>query len=178
MRAVRYYGQKDIRVEDIPEPQAGPGEVLINVGWCGICGTDLHEYLEGPIFVPAPGHPHPISGEDAPVTLGHEFSGTVAALGEGVTDLEVGQKVVVEPYILPDDVDPKEDGPYNLHPDMNFIGLGVEPSGRFLHDIRRVTTRAEFFRTCEEFLAHDEPMPMEPFPIAMKEHDVLAGAHL
>jgi nifR3 family TIM-barrel protein len=61
---------------------------------------------------------------------------------------------------------------------LNFIGLGVEPSGRFLHDIRRVTTRAEFFRACEEFLTHDEPMPLEPFSIALKETDVLAGEHL
>jgi tRNA-dihydrouridine synthase len=61
---------------------------------------------------------------------------------------------------------------------LNFIGLGVEPTGRFLHDIRRVTTQAEFFRVCEEFLTHDEAMPMEPFPITLKETDVLAGEHL
>ena len=74
MRAVRYYGQKDIRVEEIEAPSAGPGEVLIDIAWCGICGTDLHEYLEGPIFIPAKGHPHPVTGEEMPITLGHEFS--------------------------------------------------------------------------------------------------------
>ena len=100
MKAARYYDQKDIRIEDIPEPELKPGTVAIDVAWCGICGTDLHEYLEGPIFVPPKGHPHPISGEEAPVTLGHEFSGTITALGEGVTGLEVGQNVVVEPYIV------------------------------------------------------------------------------
>ncbi|HEV7401760.1 MAG TPA: tRNA-dihydrouridine synthase family protein [Chthoniobacteraceae bacterium] len=46
---------------------------------------------------------------------------------------------------------------------MNFLGLGVDATGRFLHEIRRVTTRADFFRLCEEFLDHDEPMPLEPF---------------
>jgi tRNA-dihydrouridine synthase len=61
---------------------------------------------------------------------------------------------------------------------LNFIGLGVEPTGKFLHDIRRVTNRADFFRVCEEFLAHDEPMALEPFGIAFKEHDVMAGEHL
>jgi hypothetical protein len=60
---------------------------------------------------------------------------------------------------------------------MNFLGLGVEPSGRFLHDIRRVATAAEFFRVCEIHLGHDRPMPLEPFPLALKETDVLAGAH-
>ena len=59
---------------------------------------------------------------------------------------------------------------------LNFIGLGVEPSGEFLHRIRRLNTRAEFFALCAEFLDHDELMPLEPFPIALKEHDVMAGA--
>ncbi len=60
---------------------------------------------------------------------------------------------------------------------LNFLGLGVEPDGRFLHDIRRVETEAEFFRVCETFLDHDEPMPLEPFPLALKPTDMLAGAH-
>jgi tRNA-dihydrouridine synthase B len=46
---------------------------------------------------------------------------------------------------------------------LNYLGVGVEPSGWFLHDIRRVETRADFFRVCEEFLDHDTPMPLEPF---------------
>jgi tRNA-dihydrouridine synthase len=46
---------------------------------------------------------------------------------------------------------------------LNYIGAGVEPTGRFLHDIRRVTARAEFFRVCTEHLDHDQPMPLEPF---------------
>ena len=95
MRAVRYYGQKDIRVEDIDAPVAGKGQVLIDIAWCGICGTDLHEYLEGPIFVPKPGHPHPITGEEPPVTLGHEFSGVVAALGEEGVDPDDREAAVV-----------------------------------------------------------------------------------
>ena len=105
MRAARYYDRNDIRIEDIPEPELKLGTVAIDVAWNGICGTDLHEYLEGPIFIPAKGSPHPISGEEAPVTIGHEFSGTVTALGEGVDDLQIGESVVVEPYIIRDDVD-------------------------------------------------------------------------
>lgn len=61
---------------------------------------------------------------------------------------------------------------------LNFIGLGVEPSGAFLHDIRRVTNTADFFRVCEEFLAHDEALSLEPFPIPFKETDVMAGEQL
>ena len=70
MKAARFHARKDIRIEDIPEPELRAGAVKIDVAWCGICGTDLHEYLEGPIFCPAPGHPHPLSHEDSPVTLG------------------------------------------------------------------------------------------------------------
>ncbi len=129
MKAARYHARGDIRIEDIPEPELKPGTVLIDVAWCGICGTDLHEFLEGPIFIPAPGHPHPISGEEAPITMGHEFSGTIAALGEGVDDLEVGQNVVVEPYIIRDDVPTGPDTEYQLSPDMNFIGLAGRGGG-------------------------------------------------
>ena len=86
MKAARFHARDDIRIEDIPEPEIRPGAVKIDIAWCGICGTDLHEFLDGPIYCPAPGHPHPLSHEEAPVTLGHEFSGTVSELGEGVTD--------------------------------------------------------------------------------------------
>lgn len=61
---------------------------------------------------------------------------------------------------------------------LNYLGLGVDADGRFLHQIRRVGTRAEFFRVCEEFLGHDRPMPLEPFALALKEGDLLAGEHL
>ena len=100
MKAARFHGRKDIRIDNIPEPELRPGTVRLKVAWCGICGTDLHEYLEGPIFIPSPGHPHPLSHEEPPVTMGHEFSGTVEAVGEGVTDIAVGENAVVEPYFV------------------------------------------------------------------------------
>ena len=58
-----------------------------------------------------------------------------------------------------------------------FLALGVEPTGRFLHDIRRVSTEADFFRVCAEHLDHSEQMPLEPFPVVLQENDVLAGEH-
>ncbi len=64
----------------------------------------------------------------------------------------------------------------NMKKYMNFIGLGVEPSGEFLHRIRRATSRADFFAICQDFLDHDEPMPLEPFPITLNPADVMAGA--
>jgi (R,R)-butanediol dehydrogenase/meso-butanediol dehydrogenase/diacetyl reductase len=124
MKAARFYDRRDVRVEDVPEPEVPPGAVGIDVAWCGICGTDLHEYLEGPIFIPPAGRPHPVSGESAPVTLGHEMSGTVYAVGEDVTDLDVGDSVVVEPYILDPSVSTGPGENYHLAPNVSYIGLG------------------------------------------------------
>src|SRR5438552_706287 len=61
---------------------------------------------------------------------------------------------------------------------LNFIGLGVDAGGQFLHQIRRVATEAEFFRVCEAFLDHDGVMPLEPFALTLNPSDVLAGEHL
>jgi (R,R)-butanediol dehydrogenase / meso-butanediol dehydrogenase / diacetyl reductase len=123
MKAARFNGPKDITVSEVAEPELRPGTVAIDIAWCGICGTDLHEYLQGPIFIPAAGHPHPLTHEEEPVTMGHEFSGTVSALGEGVTDLAVGENVVVEPYFVCGECSPCKSGRYNLCTKMGFIGL-------------------------------------------------------
>lgn len=160
MRAARWHGKTDIRIEEIDSPTAGPGEVLVDVAWCGICGTDLHEYLEGPIFIPPTGQPHPISGDAAPITLGHEMSGTVAALGEGVTDLEVGQKVVVEPYIIRKEDQDRED--YNLAPDMNFIGLGGNGGGL----AEQISVQRRWVHAVADSVELDEAALIEPLSVA------------
>ena len=58
---------------------------------------------------------------------------------------------------------------------LNFLAVGAEPSGQFLHDIRRVESETEFFRVCEAFLTHDRSMPLEPFALDLKDCDVMAG---
>src|SRR5204863_9433667 len=91
MRAARWFGPLDVRVEDVPVPVPGPGEVIIRIKRAGICGTDLEEYLSGPVSIPVGWH-HPISGRQAPLILGHELVGSVVGTGPGVT-VPVGGRV-------------------------------------------------------------------------------------
>ncbi len=60
---------------------------------------------------------------------------------------------------------------------LNYVGVGIEPTGEFLHRVRRATTEEEFFAVCEQFLDHDQPMPLEPYALTLKETDVMAGEH-
>jgi (R,R)-butanediol dehydrogenase/meso-butanediol dehydrogenase/diacetyl reductase len=99
MLAVRWHGRGDVRVEEVPPPAPpGPGEVQLQVRWCGICGTDLEEWLSGPVFIPAAA-PHPVTGARAPLVLGHEFAGVVVAAGAGVTGPRPGQRVAVDTIV-------------------------------------------------------------------------------
>lgn len=122
MKAARWYKARDIRVEEIDEPKVTAGRVKIEVAWTGICGSDLHEYVAGPIFIPV-GTPHPISKECAPIVMGHEFSGKVAEVGEGVTSVKVGDQVVVEPILACGECPACKKGKYNICKHLGFHGL-------------------------------------------------------
>ena len=76
MKAAVLHGPGDLRIEDIPDPQPGPGELLLRVETVGICGSDLAEFDHGPVLTPLHDR-HPITGHLGPIVLGHEFSGVV-----------------------------------------------------------------------------------------------------
>jgi len=96
VRALRFHAAGDLRIEDVAEPSdPGDGEVVVRVATCGICGTDLHEYIAGPIVTPV--EPHPLTGAQNPQILGHEFAGDVVAVGHGVTRVSEGDRVSVMP---------------------------------------------------------------------------------
>ena len=80
MRAVVYRGINDMRVETVPVPRIGAGELLIKIATCGICGTDLKKIHMG--------------SHSAPRIFGHEMAGTVAQVGEGVTGFALGDRVM------------------------------------------------------------------------------------
>ncbi|MBX3002290.1 MAG: alcohol dehydrogenase catalytic domain-containing protein [Caldilineaceae bacterium] len=99
MKAAVWHRRNDIRVEEVPEPGApGPGEVIIRVGACGICGTDLEEYRDGPLFIPVD-EPNPLTGRKAPLILGHEFAGEVVDVGRGVVDFKLGDRIAPDVLI-------------------------------------------------------------------------------
>ncbi len=97
MKAMRWHGVGDVRLDDVPEPRAASGEVVVEVAACGLCGSDLHEYLHGPVYIPKTAHP--LTGVVPPVTLGHEFAGRVAEVGPGVAGLRPGDRVAVNPCL-------------------------------------------------------------------------------
>jgi (R,R)-butanediol dehydrogenase/meso-butanediol dehydrogenase/diacetyl reductase len=111
MKAARIYGQKDIRIEDIEIADPKQDQVQIKVKYCGICGSDLHAYLEG---WGLPTQPHPLTKRTVPVTLGHEFSGEVVKVGSKVTTLKVGDHVAVEPLIACGKCENCRKGDYNF----------------------------------------------------------------
>ena len=121
MRAAVYYGNHQVKIEDVPEPSTGAGEVKVRVSRNGICGTDLHEYFDGPIFISP--DPHPLTGKGMPVVLGHEFSGVVTEVGKDVTDVGEGDHVTIEPIYRCGECRPCKTGRYNVCNLVGFHGL-------------------------------------------------------
>jgi (R,R)-butanediol dehydrogenase/meso-butanediol dehydrogenase/diacetyl reductase len=94
VKALRWYGRGDLRLEDVPDPTASPSEVVLEVIWCGICGSDTKEWQDGPVVITD--GPNRVTGNSPPITLGHEFIGKIVECGPGVEGLVVGDRVAVE----------------------------------------------------------------------------------
>ncbi|MGB0440768.1 MAG: zinc-dependent alcohol dehydrogenase, partial [Paracoccaceae bacterium] len=115
INAAYYCGDKRFTVEQITAPAPKPGEVQIDIAYCGICGTDLHVYL---------GHMDARIGNHR--VIGHEMSGRVAALGEGVSGFEVGQKIVVRPLDHCGDCPACDAGHQHICHNLKFLGLDTD----------------------------------------------------
>ena len=123
MKAVRFHNKRDIRVEDVAAPAARlqPHDVLIKPIVCGICGTDLHEYIAGPIVTPRT--PHVYTKAVNPQILGHEFSAVVADVGSAVTHVKPGDRASIMPLITPRNDYFAKRGLYHLSDKMAAVGL-------------------------------------------------------
>jgi (R,R)-butanediol dehydrogenase/meso-butanediol dehydrogenase/diacetyl reductase len=95
MLAARLHGAGDLRIDELPLPEPGPGEVRLRVACGGLCGTDVHYYFSGPTRDATV--PHPLTGATLPQVLGHEFAGTVDRIGAEVTSVALRDRVCVEP---------------------------------------------------------------------------------
>jgi (R,R)-butanediol dehydrogenase/meso-butanediol dehydrogenase/diacetyl reductase len=92
MKALRLHGHRDLRLEDVREPEVKPDWSIVEVEWASICASDIKEYL-GPLIASA--QPHPVTGIGMPVILGHEFAGTVVETDGTRPDIHPGDRVAV-----------------------------------------------------------------------------------
>jgi (R,R)-butanediol dehydrogenase/meso-butanediol dehydrogenase/diacetyl reductase len=132
MKAGVFYGKEDLRIEEVPVPQVGPGQMLVEIAYVGICGTDIEFYKSGsvPPFC------------KLPLVLGHENCGTVVEVGEGVTQFKVGDRVLCgPPGHCAENCTPCQEGKTNicLHGFPRTAGLGQFDGGYtkylLVHDV-------------------------------------------
>ena len=155
MKAARLYGIRDIRIDDVTVPKPGPRQALVEIRSVGICGSDVHYYTHGRIgrYVVEP-----------PFILGHECSGVVVEVGEGVEHIAPGDLVAVEPGVPCGHCAFCRSGKYNLCPDVVF--LATPPyDGAFaeyiVHD-------ADFLFRVPEGVTADEAAMCEPLSTGLQ----------
>lgn len=129
MKAALFHAKEDLRIEEVPEPVPGPGQVKLRNAYAGICGSDLHVYYSPEAAGLDMDHPHPVTGATLPQIIGHEFSGTIVELGEGVTSVAVGDRVAVWPIYYCGECPACRRGMYNACQKIGFHGLSSDGGG-------------------------------------------------
>lgn len=156
-QAAVYRGKKTFSVENVTTPPPGAGQVQIDVAYCGICGTDLHIYL---------GHMDKRVGFER--TIGHEMSGVIAAVGDGVTGLRVGQHIVVRPLDHCGDCPACRAGHAHICRKLTFIG--IDSPGAFQ---QKWNVPAHTIHVLPDDLDLSHAALIEPLAVAC--HDVARG---
>lgn len=162
MKAALWYGPKDIRIEDVEIPKIEAGQVKIKVEWCGICGSDLHEFMVGPIFIPK-GAKHPLTKKEAPIIMGHEFAGEVVEKSDDVDHLNIGDKVTLEPIVACGECPNCKKGYYNICEKLGFHGLAGGGGGLAEY----TTFDAKFVHKLPEGVSTKEGALIEPIAVAV-----------
>jgi L-iditol 2-dehydrogenase len=167
-RAAIMYGTHDIRLEDVPVPEPGPKEVLVEIEAVGVCGSDVHYYEEGRIgsFVVR-----------EPLILGHESMGIIVALGEDATKHELGERVALEPGVPDMTCRECRAGRYNLCPNVRFFAT-PPINGAFAN---YVAIHEDFAFTLPDNLSDNAGALMEPLSVgiwACRKAQVEAGDHV
>lgn len=168
MRASVMTGVGTLQIEDRPVPVPGPHQVLVEVAAVGVCGSDVHYYRHGRIgdFV-----------VDAPMILGHELSGRIAAVGPAVDEARVGQRVAVEPQHPCRRCPQCRAGRYNLCPDMQFYAT-PPVDGAFC---RYVLTDDDMAHPVPDSMSDEAAALLEPLSVAiatMRKAHVVPGSSI
>ena len=140
-QAAVYRGDKTFTLEEKEVTAPGPGEVQIKVAFCGICGTDLHIFL---------GHMDQRVGFER--TIGHEMSGTVSVLGEGVSGFDAGQKVVVRPLDHCGTCPACKAGYEHICHKLKFIGIDSEGAFQEYWNVPAHSNRSRLLATMSNAL--------------------------
>ena len=157
MLASRLYGTEDVRLEEVPDVEPGEGEVRVKNAFNGICGSDLHMYFRGQF------------GRADAITIGHEFSGVIDAVGPGVTGLAVGTPVAVRPFFKCGHCDRCVRGFEHLCVPMKVLGCGAEGGGLAEHCV----ARADMVYPLPEGVSLEHGALVEP--MAVSYNGVLRG---
>jgi L-idonate 5-dehydrogenase len=160
MKAVVVHGAGDLRVDEVPEPEPGPGEVVVDVEWGGICGSDLSYFRHGATGTAV------LTG---PLVLGHEIAGRVGRLGAGVREVETGQPVTVHPATLVGDpaLPARLAGRTNLHPYVRYLGSAAfrpHTDGGF---VQHLVVRTDQLRPLPDGVDTRHGALAEPLGVAM-----------
>jgi L-iditol 2-dehydrogenase len=167
-QAAILYAPHDIRIEERPMPKPGPQEVLVEVSAVGVCGSDVHYYEHGRIgsFVVR-----------QPLILGHESSGVIVDVGEGVSKDRIGQRVAMEPGIPCGTCRECRAGRYNLCPYVRFFGT-PPIDGAFTN---YVTIPSSFAYTLPDSMSDEEGALIEPLSVgvwACRKAKLQGGDHI
>lgn len=161
-------GAKELAIEERPVPQPAADEVLVKVAAVGVCGSDVHYYRHGRIgdFV-----------VDGPLVLGHELSGSIVAVGAGVADSRVGERVAIEPQRPCHRCRQCLAGRYNLCPNMEFYAT-PPIDGAFTG---YVTIQAEFAHPVPDSISDEAAALLEPLSVAittMRKAGIVPGSRV
>jgi (R,R)-butanediol dehydrogenase / meso-butanediol dehydrogenase / diacetyl reductase len=155
MRVGVYRGIRTIAVEDAPEPVAGPADVVLAVRACGICGSDLHTYLEGALVQPGQ-------------VLGHEFAGEIVEVGEAVQGIALGDRVTAIPIQPCGGCRRCREGLGHLCEHMHERGIGFGIQGGFAERLRVPdATLGVNVHPMPEELSFEDGASVEPLAVAV-----------
>jgi 2-desacetyl-2-hydroxyethyl bacteriochlorophyllide A dehydrogenase len=163
MKAAVFNGIGSIGVEDVPEPEAGPGDLVVEVSACGICGSDLHTYQHGSFVQPGQ-------------IMGHEFAGRVIEVGPEVDGLAVGDRVTAVPIVPCGECARCAEGRYNLCAVAWTTGIAYGKPGAFAERVRipRSVQGQNVFKLDDE-ISDEAGATVEPLAVAVHAVKLVDG---